>query len=148
MTLSSLALLVALSQQPAIPSNAIEMPCCVEMQTVDIPPHGHEDSAWLKAGILTMGAIAGADVATTAQAAERGGFYEVNPVFRPLFKQPALLGFANGALSAGIIYTVVKWHRSETTWKRRTAQVLIPVWIVFRGSVVASNIRVLRRPKR
>ncbi|HXG69521.1 MAG TPA: hypothetical protein VNJ04_02800 [Gemmatimonadaceae bacterium] len=72
----------------------------------------------------------------------------MNPVFRHMFEKPALLGFANGLLSAGVIYTVVQWHRSETTWKRRTAQVLIPTWIIFRGAVVASNIRVLRKPKK
>jgi hypothetical protein len=106
--------------------------------------HPHTDSPWLKAGIVTLSAIAGADIATTAQAKERGTFREVNFVFEKMFDQPAMLGLANGALTGGVIYTVVQWHRSENEIKRKASYVLIPAWALFRGAVVVNNIRLLR----
>ena len=109
----------------------------------------HEDSFLFKASIFTMGGIAGGDVASTAAAAERGSysggkFKEANALMAPLFDNPTLLGLANGAASAGVIYTVVQWHRSESKFKRVSAKVMIPAWITFRGIVVYKNYKTLK----
>lgn len=111
-------------------------------------PQEHRDGPLFKVGVVTLGAIAGADIATTAQAAERGGYREANPVYRHLFKEPALLGLVNGAQSTGVLLVVAKWHKSDNRTKRIAARVILGATIAFRGYVVLHNVRELRRSER
>lgn len=108
----------------------------------------HHDGPLLKTGFVLTVAMLGGDVATTAQAKERGTYYEANIVFRKLFDEPAILGLANGAATGAILYAVLQWHRAEEAWKRHAARVILPMWIVFRGYVVYRNWDLLRETPR
>lgn len=93
-----------------------------------------------RAAILASAAVGGADIATTAQAAERGGFYEINPLFRPLYGRPLLLGLANGALTAAILLAIAKLHQKHP----RIAHALAWGSTAARGYVVLRNVRTLK----
>lgn len=119
MSITLLALVATLAQVPAE------------------PPKDHA----FRVGIVTLAAVSGADIATTAQAAERGGFREGNLVFKGVFAQPAVLGFVNGAMSAAVgllAYDLHKPHPKIARW-------IVWWWAIFRGAIVIHNVRTLRR---
>lgn len=95
-------------------------------------------------GVIAAAAVAGADIATTAQAAERGGYTEANPVLRPLFREPVLLGLVNGALTGVVVFGADRLRETRPT----LAKGFLWAWTGLRALVVFHNVQQLRKGKR
>jgi hypothetical protein len=71
------------------------------------------DDTSLHIALGAFGAAQGADLATTMYALGRGGFREVNPVFRPLSDHPALAGATKMGVAVATQFLLMKVHATH-----------------------------------
>ena len=93
----------------------------------------------MRAGYVSLAALASADMVLTGAALERG-FEERNPLLKPFAENPVSLGLAKGALTAGAGLVAYSLHKKG---KRREARIFLWTMNLVTALVVIHNFRQL-----
>jgi hypothetical protein len=94
---------------------------------------------FMRAGFVSLAALTAADIDLSRSAMSKGA-KEVNPVFDDL--PPGAFGLVNGALNGAAGLIAYKVHKSG---KKRTARIMMAIFLITKTAVVAHNYRVDQR---
>ena len=85
--------------------------------------------------LITIAALAGADIGLSMAAVMSGGYVEANPLLSPLQERPALFGAVKAGITAGAVAGIWK----VTTHKPRARIVALIAIVAMQAIVVGVN---------